>query len=470
MSTESRSKVLADARAAAVKSTPARERLALLFDGDSFVELDAFAKVGEEGAGVVTGYGAIDGNPVFAFAQDIQATGGAVGKIHAAKVKKVYDLAEKTGAPVVGIFDSNGARLSEGNDALAAYGDMLQSSSNISGVVPQISLILGTCAGTAAMIACNADFVVMSEKAEFFLSAAGIDGTEGAGSAANAAKSGAAHLVLPTEEEAIGAARNLISLLPLNNLSASPVCDFSANDAAAALSAACENMAEADTLASVEGVFDAGSVVEIQKEFGAGSIAALATLGGFTCGVVATKGGKLSAADCAKMARLVSICDAYQIPVVTFVNTEGFEANGETELAGAIRESAKLAHVYAQATCVKVSVITGAAYGSAYIALAGTNAGADVTLAWPSAVISALEPKAAVAFAHGGEITADHDRAAVEKEDMETTASALTAAADGYIEDVIDPAATRDVLLSTLDMLAGKRVTHLPRKHSNMPM
>lgn len=466
MSTESKSKVLADARAAAVKASPARERLTQLFDGNSFVELDAFAKAGGQSAGVVTGYGAIDGSPVFAFAQDIESAGGAVGKIHAAKIKKVYELAAKTGAPVVGIYDSNGARLSEGNDALAAYGDMLQCSSNISGVVPQVSLVLGTCAGTAAMIACNADFVVMSENAEFFLNAAGAGD---AGKAADAAKSGTAHLVLPTEAEAIGAARNLISLLPLNNLAASPVCDFSETDAGAALAAACENIGDADAMSILESVFDANSVIELQKDFGTASIAALGTMGGFTCGAVAA-GGKLGKDDCAKIARLVSICDAYQIPVITFVNTEGFQACGEETLAGAVRESAKLAHVYAQATCVKVSVITGAAYGSAYIALAGTNAGADVTYAWPSAVISALEPKTAVAFTEGGKITADKDRAAVENEYKETTASAYTAAADGYIEDIIDPAATRSVLLSTLDMLAGKRVTGLPRKHSNMPM
>ncbi len=171
MSPENRLSALAQAQESVNASSKARERLALLFDKDTFVELDTFAKADGEETGVVTGYGAVDGSPVFAFAQDKGVLSGAVGRVHAAKIKKVYDLALKTGAPVVGIYDSNGARLSEGNDALAAYGQMLLSSNNLSGVVPQISLVLGTCAGTAAMIACSADFVVMSKQAELFMTA-----------------------------------------------------------------------------------------------------------------------------------------------------------------------------------------------------------------------------------------------------------------------------------------------------------
>lgn len=476
MSAESKMNALAAAREGISKDTPARERLAMLFDPDSFVELDALAKVGGESAGVVTGYGAIEGSPVFAFAQDSTVAGGAVGKTHGAKIKKLYDLAVKTGAPVVGIYDSNGARLAEGNDALNAYGEMLLWSNNLSGVVPQISVVLGVCAGSAAMIACSADFVIMSEKAELFMTApftakANGEKAEGAGSAANAAKAGMVHMVEADDKSALESARRLISMLPLNNLSAAPICEAAAvSGAEAALTAACENMAAANAADIVKNVVDAGSVVEIQAGFAKRVYTALATLGGSTVGVVATTGEEICPGCCAKIARLVSVCDAFQIPVVTFVNTKGFKASAEAELHGMVREAAKVAHVYAEATTPKVAVVTGEAYGAAYIALAGRNANADVTLAWPSAVISALPVETAVAVLCSDDITAEKPRAQVEEEYRSTKASAFQAAADGYIEDVIDPASTRSVLISTLDMLAGKRVSNLPKKHGNMPL
>lgn len=471
MSAESKMDALQKALGALDKNAPARKRLNALFDTDSFVELDGLAKVGGESAGVVTGYGAIDGSPVFAFSQD-----GPVGKTHGAKIRKLFDLAVKTGAPVVGIYDSNGARIKEGNDALNAYGEMLLWQNNLSGVVPQISVILGTCAGSAAMIALSADFVVMSEKAELFMTApftakANGEDVEGAGSAANAAKSGMAHIVAADDEAALAEARKLVSLMPLNNLSASPICEFSAVDGAeTALRAAAEKIVGTDMKAIVTNVVDAGSLVELHADFAVGAITGLATLGGSTVGIVATTGEPICGGACAKISRLVSICDAFQIPVVTFVNTKGFVSSAAAELKGIVREAAKVAHVYAEATTPKISVVVGEAYGPAYIAFAGRNANADMTIAWPSAVISALAPETAVTLLYADQISAENTRADLEEKYKSEEASAFKAAADGYIEDVIDPASTRDVLISNLDMLAGKRVSKLPKKHSNMPL
>lgn len=469
----SKAKQLEDARQAATKATPARDRLMKLFDADTFTELDALAKVGGEGAGVITGYGCVDGNPVYAFSQDTTVMGAPVGRIHAGKIKKVYELAQKTGAPVVGIYDSNGAKLDEGNDALAAYGEILACANNISGVVPQIALVLGVCAGTSAMMAAGADFVVMSENAEFFMTPPFVAKAKGeeigdAGTAAAAARAGVAHLVEEDEAKAIESTRRLLGMLPSNNLSSVPHFDFSAPDGAV-LAAAGENIAAADQKAVVNAVFDADSTLELQKKFASNVYAGLGTLAGFTVGFVSVT-GDLCAGGCAKAARLMSVCDAFQLPVVTFVNCEGFKQSAKAELSGAVREMAKLAHVYAEATTPKVSVITGAAYGAAYIALAGKGANADIALAWPGAVISGMQPEAAVALLHGKEITAEKSREQVVAEYKDTTASAFTAAADGIVEDVIAPADTRAALIASLEMLAGKRVTRLPKKHSNMPL
>ncbi len=483
MSPENRLSALAQAQESVNASSKARERLALLFDKDTFVELDTFAKADGEETGVVTGYGAVDGSPVFAFAQDKGVLSGAVGRVHAAKIKKVYDLALKTGAPVVGIYDSNGARLSEGNDALAAYGQMLLSSNNLSGVVPQISLVLGTCAGTAAMIACSADFVVMSKQAELFMTApftakANGETVEGVGTAENAAKAGVAHLVCEDDASAIESTRGLIARLPLNNLSTAPISDFAETDAAAALQAACENIENADIDAIVANVVDANSVIELDKEFGKAALTALVTVSGISCGVVATRikenDGKLDKDAVSKIARFVSVCDSFALPVVTFVDTKGFSGCAAEELAGGIREAAKLAHVYAEATCAKVSIILGDAYGPAYIALAGKNANADIVYAWPSAVISALAPETAANIFEDGKLknsaNPTADRAQMIEDYKKNQASPFEAAAGGHIDNVIDPANTRAALISAVELLSAKRESRLPKKHSNMPM
>lgn len=444
--------------------SPARVRLQKLFDEGSFCELDALAKSGADSAEVVAGYGLIEGSPAYAFAQDSAVAGGAMSKAQAAKIKKVYGLAVKTGAPVVGVYDSAGARLKEGNEMLAAFGEILRDCNALSGVVPQVSLVLGPCIGTAAMLAASADFVVMAKNAELALAT---DASHGC--AKCAAENGSAHLVAETEEEAMASVRRLLALLPVNNLSAAPMSEYNdAANSAEALRAAAEAAAAGDAASAraiVNAVADENAMMEISPDFGLAFVCALATVGGASCGLVASTGGEIDAASCSKAARFVRFCDAFALPLVSFVNASGFAS---------LREAAQLSHAYAEATTVKVAVVTGAAYGAAFIALAGGAANADLTIAWPGAVISSLAPETAVAILWNDRLAAMKDPAAerpqLVAEYAETAASPFEAAAQGFINDVIDPADTRACIFNALDMLAGKRVSTLPKKHSNIQL
>lgn len=470
MSAQSKLENFAGAREKAMPDTPARRRISMLVDPDSFVELDGFVSVGDGGSGVVCGYGSVMGSPVYVFAQDSTEEAGAVGALHAAKIAKVYDLALKTGVPVVGIYDSMGARVSEGVGALSAYGEILLRANNLSGVVPQLALVLGTCAGTSAMLACCADFVIMSEAGEFFLNPPGkSQEAAGAGSAAYAAKSGVAQLVCGGDQEACEAARKLLCALPLNNLASPPVSDFAEPAAAAGISALCASVDTADVRDIAAAICDEGSAIELLADFGANAYTAVATMAGLACGVVATRPGLLDADSSAKIAKIVSVCDSFQIPVITLVNTAGFGGSDGT-LCASVRDMARLAHVYAEATTPKIAVITGEAYGAAYVALCSRTANADYTIAWPSATISPLVPQTAVAFLYGDRITKDKSREEVEAEYRDVDASPIVAAKTGAIDDVIDPALTRPAILSALDLLSAKRVTRNPKKHSNLPL
>ena len=472
MSLKSRLEILAQQGGSLDRGTSAYKRLVALFDEGTFVELDAYAGCGEDAAGVCTGYGMIGGGMAYAFSQ-----GGAVGTVHAKKVAKVYELAAKVGVPVVGIYDSVGARLEEGHDALAAYGQMLGCAQSLSGVVPQVAVVAGVCAGTAAVMAASADVVIMAKDAQLFMTAPFVtsalgDKVAGAGSAENAAKAGVCHLVAGDADDAVEQAKKIVSLLPLNNLSEAPYVEYEEADGTA-LRAICENMQDYDVAAVLAGIFDAGSVVELSAQFASHVTTALATLAGQVVGVVATAGAayQMCSSCTAKIARFVSVCDSFGIPVITLVDTDGFYESASDELAGAARSAARLAHVYAEATCPKLTVVTGKACGSAYVVLAGKNASADLTLAWPSAVISTLSPEAAVNILWADKVKgSDKDaQAALVQEYIDTLASPFEAAKNGYVDDVIDPAYTRSALISACEMLAGKRVTNLPKKHGNMP-
>ncbi len=449
------------------EAKPAKTRLTTLFDADSFVELDPFMKAGEDEAGIIAGWGTIDGSVVYAYSQDASAKGGAVSVAHAKKATQIYELAAKNGCPVICIYDSKGAKLDEGCNMLAAYSEMLQWSNNLSGVVPQIAVVLGTCAGVSAMLAAGADFVVMNKEAELFLNAPFItkangDSAEGAGTAENAAKSGIASLVCEDEATALAEVRKLISMLPQNNLASLPLFDFADNTDAIDPDG-CQKQI-------VKAIADAGSTLELNAEFGKGASIFLGTMAGVTAAFVATsKEHPLDADACAKIARFVKFCDAFNVPVLTFIHSKGFELSADVRL---IKESAKLASAYAEATTAKISVITGRACGSAFVALASKNAGADLTIAWPQAEISALAPETAVEFLWSDRFKGTSDvnatRAALVEEYIETEASPFEAAKSGNIGSIIAPEETRNTLIKLLDMLAGKRDSKLPKKHTTV--
>ena len=447
MSIESKLAFLQETKAANAQ-TKAYQRLQLLFDEGTFVEIDSFTKSGDGRAEAAAGFGSVDGCPVYAFAQNSDVEGGAMSKAQAAKICKVYELAEKTGAPVVGIYDSIGARLNESCEMLAAYGDVMLKANNLSGVVPQIAVIAGPCLGASSMIAAAADVVIMSEDGQFALQTNG----EG-GDLKEASESGLVHLTAKDDKEAVAKARELITLLPSNNLSGAPITDFA------------DSAAETDGefgASIIAAVMDQDSFIEFQAGFGAGFITGLAKLGGNTVGVVASEEKTVDGKACEKAARLVRFCDAFAIPVITFVNAESFCC---------IKAACKLTNAYAEATTAKISVITGEAYGAVYMALAGAAAGVDVAYAWPTASISALNPTTAAVMLWSDKLkgssnpTADRAKLIAEYKDQE--ACPFKAAGDGFVQDVIEPSETRLKLYAALDMLAGKRVTRLPKKHAN---
>lgn len=455
MSIDSTLELMQKAKEATAK-TKAYARLQLLFDEGTFVEIDGFAKSGAGDVEALAGFGAVDGCPVYAFAQNSDVAGGAMSKAQAAKIRKVYDLAVKTGAPVIGLYDSVGARLKEGSDMLAAYGEILLNSNNLSGVVPQISVVLGPCLGTSAMIAASADFVVMSQQGQLAIE------TDGqSGSAEQAEKAGLSHITAVDENDAIAAVRDLIALLPSNNLSGAAITDFADN------SVVTEDAG--DVYAVINTAVDGGSFTETQKEFGQAVVTGLAKMAGSTVGVVASQpavnNGVIDADACTKAARMIRFCDAFAIPVLTFVNSEGFAT---------LKEASKLSNAYSEATTVKLTVVTGAAYGPLYIAVAGRGAGADLAMAWPTAVISALAPETAAAILWSDKLKGSSnpiaDRAKLVEEYKATEASPFVAAAEGHIEDIVAPAEMRSKLIAALDMLAGKRVTNLPKKHANIQL
>ncbi len=428
--------------------TTAYKRLSMLFDDGIFTEIDAFAGSSGSVAEAAAGRGTVGGTPVFAYAQNSDIAGGAMSAAQAAKICKLYELALKTGTPVISIFDSIGGRLDEGTKLLAAYGDILKFSSNLSGVVPQISVVLGKCFGTQALIAAAGDIVIMSEKAELSLA------TNGSGASAEKnLSSGVAHIAAKDESDAIEKAKNIITLLPSNNLDFAGTPEFEPADASSD-----------DKLAAL---LDGSSIVELQADFGKNVRTALGSIEGTTIGVVSLEGAELDGHGCSKAARFVRFCDAFSIPVITLVDAEGF---------GCIKAAARLTSAYAEATTAKITVITGKAYGAVYIAAAGTAAGTDLTFAWEGASISPLTPEAAAVIAlgddFGGKLAGAKDpvaeRAKIVAEYAASELTAMKAAADGFVTDIISPAETRAKVAAAVEMLSDKRVSTLPKKHNNL--
>lgn len=433
----------------AIKDTDARKRLVSLFDDGVFTEIDAFAKSSNGDVEVVAGFGTVNGAPVYAFSQDVSVNGGAVSVAQCAKIKKIYDLASKTGCPVVGIYDSNGMDLKEGFEGLSAYGEIVKASTSVSGVVPQISIVAGAAVGTTALIADMADVVVAVKDADFYVTAPSEVTAEAC------AQEGTVDILADDFDSAVKAVRDIITLVPSNNLSTPPVYDFT-DPAAAADTGACA----ADI---IKAAADEASVIELKEKYAENCITALATVAGSTVGFVGFDGKSVCPSCAYKAEAFVKFCDAFNIPVVTLLSANGLRKERENQMLIA---AAKLTAAYATATCPKISVITGKAVGAAYIMLAGRGSNADLVYAWDTSIVSPLDTKAAVAFLYNDRLANGENRAELEKEYEENLASPFTAAACGAIDDVFVPAQTRAKIVAALDVLAGKRETTLPRKHS----
>ncbi len=434
-----------------VKDTVGYRRIVSLFDSGSFREIDSLAESCNGPAEAVAGCGIVEGRSACAFSQNGSIAGGAMSKAQASKIRKTYRLALKTGCPLVGIYDSAGARLDERADMLAACGEILQDAGSLSGVVPQISLILGPCTGTQAVIAAGADVVVMSKKGELTVSTGGADG-----SPVEAERQGVCHIAAKSEEEAIGAVRRLLSMLPSNNLAAAPL--FEVDPPAG------KGKEGAGLRGAAVSVCDGGDFLELGAGFGPAAFTGLARIGGTVAGVAGLS-GVLDADACSKAARFVRFCDSFSVPVVTFVDAEEFSS---------LRGASRLSCAYSEATTAKIAVVTGSACGPVYIAAVGRGANADFAFAWPDAVVSALRPETAAVFLWSDRLKNSahpvEDRAKLIEEYRRTRADAYSAAADGMIEDVVEPEETRDRLISCLDMLSGKRVSTLPKKHADIQL
>lgn len=447
---------------AALGNTDAYKRLASLFDDGVYTELDRFAKNGDEQCGVVTAYGNVNGTGVYAFSQDVTVLSGAMGRAQANKIKKVYDLAFKNGVPVVAIFDSKGAFVDEGVDALDAYGELIAASGRLSGVVPQISIVAGKCIGSAAILASIADVTVMVKGAELCVASSAITGNDEVGSSEIAAKNGMVAYVAENDDDAAAFVTIVLSMLPSNNLSVPAITEY----IPAAVSGEGADIA-------ITSIVDNGSFVELSKDFGGCAKVGFARVAGNAVGIVGANTGKndykLCGNGASKIARFVRLCDAYSIPVVTLIDCAGFMGSADDELDGSVKAVSQLTGAYAEATTTKIAVIVGKAYGTAYTAMAGKASGSDVVFAYADAAICALEPMTAVQFLYKDRL-GEEKREDLEKEYMLSEGSPFKAAVNGAIDDIITAETTAEKVIAALDMMASKRVSTLEKKHSNMPL
>jgi propionyl-CoA carboxylase beta chain len=482
----------------------ARERMELLFDPGTFVELgpyvthraSAFGLASRRipGDGVVTGFGLVDGRPVCAFAQDATVFGGALGEAHAEKIVRVMEAARKAGVPFVGLNDSGGARIQEGVMSLGGYGEVFYRNVALSGVVPQVSLILGPCAGGAVYSPAITDFVLMAKgSGQMFITGpdviravTGESVTSEAlgGADAHASLSGICHLSAESDEATVRLARRLLAYLPLNNLEDPPARPPTepAAEAAAGLSSVVPADANApyDVHAIVDRVVDPGSWFELQPDYAPNILTGFARLSGKAVGVVANQpshlAGCLDIAASTKAARFVRFCDAFNFPLVTFVDVPGFLPGTAQEHGGIIRHGAKLLYAYAEASVPKLTVILRKAYGGAYDVMCSKHLGADLNLAWPTAEIAVMGADGAVNVLFRREIdaAAPADREAVRArlvaEYQAEFLNPYLAAERGYVDDVIDPADTRARLVAGLGLWGPKREERPARKHGNIPL
>lgn len=448
----------------------ARERIGKLLDEGSFMETDAF--YGD--AGVITGYGTVEDRPVYVFAQDFTVHGGAMGEKQSKKICKLLDLALRTGAPVIGLCDSAGVRIDEGAKAMNAFSSVYTRMAKLSGVCPLLCVIAGPVIGGAAMIAGLADISVqVSRVGQLMVYGPTVTGAlsgknltaEEVGGADKMAAQGGVTLTAGTEDEAISLCVKALGLLPSCNADSTELIDT--DDLNRELTEAASQ--SADQL--IQEIVDAGSFLELRAEYGKAIRTGLCRIGGHVCGLVASNpavhDGMFCPSCAAKAAKLIALCDSFDIPVVSMIDSKGVKVPDEGHQAATIDASAALLYAYATATCGKVSVITGNAIGQAYIAMAGKE-NADMTFAWPGAVISALTPEAAVQVLYTEELKAGKSRAELESSFAKEVCDAVSAAREGLIDDICTPADTRKVVISALEMLSEKTDILPERKHGSI--
>jgi acetyl-CoA carboxylase carboxyltransferase component len=480
----------------------ARERIEQLLDEDSFMEVDSLVEHRCRdfemdrniipGDGVVCGHGTIKGRIVYCFAQDFTVYGGSLGEMHGLKICKILDMALKTGAPVIGLNDSGGARIQEGVASLGSYAEIFFRNVRASGVIPQISVIMGPCAGGAVYSPAITDFVVMVDKtAHMFITGPEVIKTvtnedisfeELGGAGTHASKSGVTHFTAENDEDALSITRELIELLPSNNLEKPPV--KSTSDP---LDRICDELTELipdnpshpyDILDVIESILDDRAFLEVQAEFAQNIIVGYGRLGGHTVGVVGNQpkilAGCLDIDASVKAARFVRFCDAFNIPIITLVDVPGFLPGANQEWGGIIRHGAKLLYAYAEATVPKITVITRKAYGGAYDVMSSKHIRGDYNIAWPTAQLAVMGADGAVQIIHRRRINSagnpEQERERLVDDYNDTFANPYQAAALGYIDDVIQPNQTRTVLTRALGALLEKEETRPARKHGNIPL
>jgi propionyl-CoA carboxylase beta chain len=480
----------------------ARERLELLLDAGSFTELDRYvvhratefgiADQQPLGDGVVTGHGRIDGRLVYVFSQDFTVFGGSLSEAYAEKICKVMDLAMQAGVPVVGLNDSGGARIQEGVASLGGYAEIFLRNVLASGVVPQVSVVLGPCAGGAVYSPAMTDFTIMVEGTSYMfvtgpnvvrtVTHEEVDAEFLGGASTHTTRSGVAHLAAPDEASALAAARQLLGYLPANNLARPPGAEPSdpVNRMDVALDAIVPDDPQApyDMHQVIRGVVDRDTWMEIQPGWAQNIIVGFARLGGYAVGVVgqqpAVLAGALDIDASVKAARFVRTCDAFNVPLITFVDVPGFLPGVGQEHGGIIRHGAKLLYAYCEATVPKLTVITRKAYGGAYDVMSSKHIRGDLNLAWPSAEIAVMGPAGAVAIIFKDAIAEAADpeaeRARLVAQYEARFANPYIAAGRGYVDDVIRPSETRPRLIAGLEALATKRDTNPRKKHGNIPL
>ncbi|MEO0283707.1 MAG: acyl-CoA carboxylase subunit beta [candidate division WOR-3 bacterium] len=478
----------------------ARERIELLVDEGSFQEIDMFVthRITEFdlpkilGDGVVTGFAKIHGRDVLVFSQDFTVFGGTLSLAHADKIKKIFDIALRIGVPIIGLNDSGGARIQEGVASLAGYAEIFLRNTLLSGVVPQISAILGPCAGGAVYSPALTDFIFMVRKTSYMfitgpdvikaVTHEDVNFEELGGADVHAEKSGVAHFVYDSEEEVMGGIRTLLTYLPQNNMEEPPFIDT--GDPEDREDPELDDIIPEDPNAPYEmkeiirRVVDNGVFFEVHEKYAPNIIVGFARIGGFSVGIVAQEpmhlAGAIDVDASIKAARFVRFCDAFNIPIITFEDVPGFLPGVYQEHRGIIKEGAKLLYAYCEATVPKITVITRKSYGGAYCVLSSKQVRGDINLAWPTAEIAVMGPEGAINIIYRKEIQEAENPEELRKEltkmYRDKFANPYYAAAYGYIDDVIEPRKTRKWIIKGLKLLRNKRQGLPPKKHGNIPL